>query len=115
MLAYPFDKPQAVAVEFICERGLPESVCLRIDQCAKRIRSGHKCAAMDAKGPMKFGESGISDGYTQRRRGIAQDAIMRFLISPERVRVDGRIELHIDLLATARNPAGRVILAYLPD
>src|SRR5882757_8614407 len=56
---------------------------------------------------MKFGESGIRDPYSQRRRGIAQDAIMRFLVSPERVRVDGRIALHINLLAPAWNPAGR--------
>ncbi len=115
MLAHPFDKPQALAAEFIGKRGLPERVGLCIDHCAKRIRSGHKCAAIDAKGPMKFSEGGIGDAYPQRRRGIAQDAIMRFLVSPECVRVDGRIELHIDLLVTARNPAGRVILAYLAD
>jgi hypothetical protein len=50
---------------------------------------------------MKFGEIGIGAPYAQRCRGIAQDTIVRFLVSPERVRVDGRIELQSNLPGVA--------------
>ena len=58
---------------------------------------------------MKFGEIGIGVANAQRRRGITQDTIMRFYISPERVRVDGRFELQINLLAPGRTRARHVI------
>jgi len=101
MLAEPFDKAQTHAAKLLCERGLPDRIGRCTGQCAERIRRGDKRTAVDAKGPMKFGEIGIGVAYAQRRGRIAQDTIMRFLVSPERVQVDGRIELQSNLLGAS--------------
>ena len=92
MLADPFDKAQTHAAKLLCKHSLPDRVGRCTGQCAERIRRGDERTTVNAKGPMKFGEIGIGVTYAQRCRSIAQNTIMRFLVSPERVWVDGRIE-----------------------
>lgn len=117
MLACPFDKAQTHAAKLLFKRGLPQSVGRGAGQCAEWIRRGDKRAAVNAKGTVKFGEIRIGVAYAQRRGGIAQDAIMGFIVSPERVRIDGRIELQSNLLAIKAPDISefRPLLCALPN